>query len=319
MRSLTETCIEDRRPKQYCTFVGSRSMLQHTLDRMASIVLPEQVITVIGLGHREFLTEPGAQAIPGSIIEQPLNLGTAPGILLPTAYVIDKDPQATIVVLPSDHFVHPERKFLENVVQASKFAEQHPDRLILIGATPDRPEIDFGWIVAEDAVELPRAGASDFPLLRVTSFREKPDLDEARSLFRRDALWNTMVIAVKAETLWALARQCLPAMMDCFDAFRQILRAVRKKEVEPGYETRALADLYQKLTPADFSKDVLEHITGQISVMPMAGVTWCDWGRPQRVTDSLALLLQKQPFLVRIGERRSRIRRHSIRLGKRPV
>ena len=283
------------RPKQYCTFVGSRSMLQHTLDRATSIVAPEKVVTVIGRGHQDFLAEAGTRSIPGPIIEQPINLGTAPGILLPTAYVIDADPDATLIILPSDHFVYPEREFLAQITRAAQFAERHPDRLILVGAPPDRPETEYGWIITEGSQDLPRRGIKTLPLFRVTQFREKPNIDEAHALLRQDGLWNTMVIAVKAKTLWAMARQCLPSMIARFDTFRETLRAVRNGEVNPEREMPALADLYGKLSPADFSKDILEQITAQIRVMPLLDVTWCDWGRPHRITESLARL-GRQPF-----------------------
>ncbi len=282
-----------RRPKQYCSLIGSRTMLQQTHDRAVSMVVPDQVVTVIGRNHRRFLAESITRPVPGAIIEQPADLGTAPGILLPAAFIAEIDPQATILILPSDHFIHPEKLFLRHVAQAFQFADAHPDRLVVVGVPADRPETGYGWILAEENQFPLISGATNAPLLRVAHFKEKPGFDEARALLHLNGLWNTMVIAVKAETLWALARKCLPTMMAYFDVFRRTLRAGRNGEMDPRYEAFMLDDLYNHLAPADFSKDVLERIPGETLVMPMTGVTWCDWGRPQHVTGSLAFLSRK--------------------------
>lgn len=281
------------RPKQYCPLFRDRTMLEQTHDRAVSMVVPEQILTVIGPDHRRFLSESIARPMPGAIIEQPINLGTAPGILLPAAFITEIDPDATILILPADQFIHPEKLFLRHVAQAFQCADACPDRLILVGVPADRPETGYGWILAEERRIPLTAGATNAPLLRVSQFREKPDYDEARALLHLNGLWSTMVIAIKAKTLWALARKCLPEMMTYFDAFRQILRAVREGEVEPSCEAFALEDLYDRLEPADFSKEVLQKIVEEMLVMPMTGVTWCDWGRPQHVTESLAFLNRK--------------------------
>jgi mannose-1-phosphate guanylyltransferase len=281
------------KPKQYCSLVGDRTMLQQTHDRAVSMVVPEQVVTVIGRNHRRFLAETSKRPVPGAIIEQPINLGTAPGILLPTAFVSEIDPEATILILPADQFVHPEKLFLRHVAQAFQCADACPHQLILVGVPADRPETGYGWILAEKHRTSVQACATSAPLLRVAHFREKPDFDEARSLLHLNGLWSTMVIAIKAKTLWALARKCLPEMMDYFDAFRQIIRAVREGEVAPSWEAFALEDLYKSLQPADFSKDILQCIVPEILVMPMTGVTWYDWSHPQHVTESLASLNRK--------------------------
>ncbi len=290
------------RPLQYCTRAGGRTPLQQTLDRAGSVVQPERIVTVIGQGHRKFLADSFARPIPGSIIEQPVNLGTAPGIFLPAAFVSEIDPDATLVILPSDHFVHPEDLFLEYVTHAFEVAERCSDRLILIGAVADRAETDYGWILAEEDEHASQA-ASDGPrCLRAREFREKPDLDEANALLQKNGLWSTMMLAVKARTLWALGRTCLPKMMSSFDAFRQVLCAVRDGELSPKNEGFALTDLYAQLAPADFSREILERVPAQILVVPMDGVTWGNWGQPSHTTESPVHLDQKPVYRTSRGE-----------------
>ncbi len=295
MRPLINHWLSEDRPKQYCAFVGSRSMLQHTIDRARSVVSGKRIVTIIGRGHRAFLRESAHERVPGVLLEQPGNLGTAPGIFLPTAYVLADNPEATVIFLPSDHFVHPEDRFCEHMDHALGLAEKYPDRIILVGAIPDRTETDYGWI--EPGKMRPDGSGSltrePMPVLR---FREKPGSAEADAFLRQGFLWNTMVMAVKAKTLWALGRRCLPEMMNDFALFLMVLRAVREGRLNPSFEAGALAKLYDNVAPADFSKDILEHVCERSMILPMEGVNWCDWGRPQRVTETLASLGRRPLF-----------------------
>jgi mannose-1-phosphate guanylyltransferase len=288
MRPLISHWLGGDRPKQYCTFVGSRSMFQHTVDRARSIVSEEHVVSIIGRGHRKFLAESAGKDLPGMVLEQPDNLGTAPGVFLPVAYVLADSPDATILLLPSDHFVHPEDRFCEHMVQVFELAEMYPDRIILVGAIPTRAETEYGWIDPADALT--------HKPMNVLRFREKPDAQEACALLRQGSLWNTMVMAVKAKTLWALGRQYLPETMHRFDAFRLVLCAIREGRLDPGYEASALASIYSDLTPADFSRDILQHVSERSMVLRMDGVEWCDWGCPQRVNETLANLGRRPLF-----------------------
>src|SRR5512135_779629 len=80
MRPLIHNWLSEDRPKQFCAFVGSRSMFQHTVDRARRVVPEEHIVTIIGRGHRPFLAEAANGSLPGSILEQPRNQGTAPGV-----------------------------------------------------------------------------------------------------------------------------------------------------------------------------------------------------------------------------------------------
>ena len=295
MRPLIRDWLGEERPKQYCTFVGGRSMFKHTIDRACCIVPDEQVVTIVGQGHRKFLNGSSKERLPGVLLEQPGNLGTAPGIFLSVAYVLAVNPEATVIILPSDHFVHPENRFCDYVIRAFELAESHGDKVVLAAAIPDRAETDYGWIDPSE-MEMHASRALLHGSKKVLSFREKPGVKEAHRLFRHGSLWNTMVIAVKAKTLWALGQQCLPEMMYEFNAFLLVLRAVREERLDGQYEARSLAHLYEELAPADFSRDILESVSNLSIVLPMDGVDWCDWGRPQRVTESLARLGREPLF-----------------------
>lgn len=300
MRPVIHSWLGAHYPKQYCAFVGSRSMFQHTIDRACSIVPKGHVLSIIGSGHRKFLAGSLDGAPPGPVLEQPSNLGTAPGVFLPLAYVLAENLDATVILLPSDHFVHPEERFCGRMLEAFELAETFQDRIVLVGAIPDRAETEYGWIGPGKAW-TDGTSALTYRPMEVTRFQEKPDLEEARALLRQGCLWNTMIVAANAKTLWALGRQCLPEMMGNFDAFLTVLRAVRERRLDPSWEAKALKSLYSGMAPVDFSKDILQHAFARCLVLRMEGVDWCDWGHPQRVADSLSRLGRRPLFEFRPG------------------
>jgi len=133
-------------PKQYCTFVGKRSMFQHTVERATTLTSPERTMVVAACHHHsEVVSQLRGRPI-GKLFLQPANCDTAAGIFLPLAYLRARDPQAIVVILPSDHFIHPEYPFLETVRQAMVSAEAMPARMLLLGVRPDGVETDYGWI-----------------------------------------------------------------------------------------------------------------------------------------------------------------------------
>jgi len=298
MRPFIEGWLGEARPKQYCAFVGSRSMLEHTVDRAGALVAPEQIITVIGRGHRAFL-DTERRRLPGRIIEQPRDCGTAAGIFFPLSFIMERDPHAVVLVLPSDHFVYPEPAFLCHALGACLLARSHEDSLILLGAPAARPETDYGWIMPSRAGQAGLTGDAVWPLWGVDSFQEKPGHDAAVGLFARGCLWNTMMVATTVRALWSLGRQLLPDMVERFQVFREALRDVRAGRTDPSRESEALRDVYQGMGSYDFSRDILQHATQQTRVLPMKGIAWCDWGRPERIMTTVDRFKLRPAFSIR--------------------
>ncbi len=117
-------------PKEYCAFVGARSMFQHALDRAVQITPPERVIAVVAREHRhEALSQLDRRTI-GALLLQSVHQGTAASLFLPLTYVRERDPEATVVVLPSDHFVYPEERYLTLVRQAASITDRLVSRKV---------------------------------------------------------------------------------------------------------------------------------------------------------------------------------------------
>lgn len=265
LRPLVERWLGEPRPKQYCAFSGDRTMLEHAWGR-AERLSAERVITILGPRHRRFLAREG----PGLTIEEPENIGTAAGVLLPALIARQRDPRAVVVTMPSDHYVDPDSVFAARAAEAAAFAARS-NTALLLAAAPSSPETEYGWIV-------PSSGRGR--LRGVSCFVEKPGLEQARSLWRSGALWNTFIVAARADVLVDLARRALPGLMHRLEP--------AARSVGAADERRALSRAFAGQPHRDFSRDLLEHPAARLSVMLLEGVTWSDWGRSTRILATLA-------------------------------
>lgn len=295
MRETVSAWLGHHRPKQYCTFVGTRSMLQHTVDRARKLVPDGCIITVIGQHHRKFVQTEGKWELPGTILEQPRLRETGPGLFLPLTYLMIENPESSVIIFPSDQYVFPEETFLQEVDRAATLAQIFEDYLILLGAVPDRCETDYGWIRTR-ASSLSLCAFKD--VKRIDCFVEKPCAEMAESCFRSGCYWNTMVMAVKARTLWGIGWQALPDMMRRFESLRRVLSAVREGRADPHMVDIATRHIYQQLEPANFSRYVLGKVTDRLLLIPLPNVAWSDWGRPSRIIESLAQTGRVPRFLL---------------------
>jgi len=111
-------------------------MLEHTLDRSDQITAPERKVTIITRAHRVHAW-PQLAKYRGTVLVQPANCETAPGIFLGLAHVLAHDPGATLMVFPSDHFVYPEHQFLRVARKVNQAAERLKRWLFVLGVRPD--------------------------------------------------------------------------------------------------------------------------------------------------------------------------------------
>lgn len=278
-------------PKQYCAFCGTRSMLEHTLDRAARLVDADKIITVIGKGHRRFHFTGSDQ---GYLIEQPESRDTAPGVFLPAAYVRAVDPSATLYILPSDQFVFPEDRLTPFLTAGARYADSL-GKIVLMGARPDRAETDYGWIEPGNRL----SAADQASLCEVVRFREKPAIRDASDWLRRGHLWNTMMLAAPLEKLWSLGYQLLPRMMTGFDS---LVNVFGKDRTNPEQIDRFLNSLYSEMSSANFSRDLLERARHDVAVLELEGLYWCDWGRAERIVETLHRIGRSAAFEVSVPQ-----------------
>lgn len=268
--------------KQFCAVVGRRTMLQHTWDRIEMLVPRERVVTVIDAAHADLCREQLAGRPDGTVIRQPANRETGPGTLLPLAHVLRRDPEAMVAILPSDHFVGDDARFMAHVEIGAWVARRRMWDAAILGVEPTGPDPDYGWIEAR------RAGRhAQSRLLPVERFWEKPPPAVAYRLYGAGHLWSTMVTVARGESLWDLFRAAQPEIHRRFEPIRRALGT-------PG-EAAAVRDAYEGMPTASLSRDVFERLPSRLAAIPVRDVHWSDWGREERLMDTLIRLGKALP------------------------
>jgi mannose-1-phosphate guanylyltransferase len=275
---LTRWLYGHERPKQYTALGGTRSLLRQTLDRVGRLVPPHQTVVVTMAHHARFL-EPEVADLPGiSVLYQPCDRGTAAGVLMPAHWIHARDPGATVVVFPTDHFIPDGAAFMVSVAEAVEHAQAHPPWLVLLGAPPTEPDTEYGWIEPGEPLDWPGRAA----VRRVEGFVEKPSAIQARRLFAQGSLWNTFVFAADLEGLLETGREGVPLLHDRLLRFEVF--------VGTRHEPWAITQAYQLSPRADFCRSVLEATSRPFAVATIDPHTWCDLGTPERVARSLRTL-----------------------------
>ena len=272
LRSVTTRADGTPVPKQFCTFGGRKTLLGATLDRARLISSDQRIVPVVAEAHRPWWTQELAD-IPGrNVVVQPKNRGTASGILLPLLRVLSLDATATVAILPSDHQVDSDLVLLSSIRDASCCAREEPTSVFLLGIAPEAPDTSYGWIVPTRRSRGVARG--------VMAFVEKPARSEAVELMRDGASWSSFIMVGTVGAFLHLFATATPALLRAFlDA------ASRPLADDAGEPQDALRELYDRLTPCDFSRDVLqsERTREALRVVPVPHCGWSDLGTPARV------------------------------------
>lgn len=268
-------------PKQYVNIIGTRSMLEHAFARAEKVIPRERIFTVVNrhhLSHPETEQQLSTRS-EGTVVVQPENRDTCAGVLLPLTHICKRYPGATVVVFPSDHFIVEEDLFVSYVDLALLAAEQDPSRIVLLGIEPDRPEPEYGYILPDGEL----VNSTPQYMRKIQVFVEKPDATLAKGLIAQGGLWNTMVMVFNSDTMLELVDRLSPKMST---AFQDILTAIGTP-----YERQVLKTTYGHLKCKNFSEEVLQPVAllrpSCLSVLPISGVLWSDWGSKTRIVSSL--------------------------------
>ena len=193
-------------PKQLLSFGGDRSLIQQAIDRLDSLV-PVDNISVITNQSLVSAIEDQLPALSSkSIIGEPAKRDTAPCIGLAAGLIAAEDPDATMIVMPSDHIIQPVEAFHEAVTKAHNLVEQDPSRLITFGITPNRPAETYGYIQRGESVN------SD--VFRVEQFKEKPVINTAKQYLDEGGYyWNSGIFVWKSRAILEALEQYQPDMI----------------------------------------------------------------------------------------------------------
>jgi mannose-1-phosphate guanylyltransferase len=263
-----------RIPKQYCCLLGTRSMLEHTLERMTKITPPSRTLTVIGTDHAE-IAAPQLAGRSDHVFRQPASRDTGVALYVALAMIKRWHPSAIVTITPTDHYVAPSARYVAQVRTARDTAAQRRDTVVVLGVRPGEPDPQLGYLALGDQLtQIPA-------LRRVTGFVEKPSPARAQQLIAEGALWNTMVACGTVDALWELGRATEPQLLDILDSFVPL--------VGTRDETDAIEYIYRAILPVSLSRDVFERGADRLAALELEGVEWSDWGRPERIESVLAV------------------------------
>ena len=278
LQRLTTTRSGLAIPKQFCSLDRGPSLMQEALERAAGITERQRICTIVACQHRQWWSGQLQAVAPENIIVQPRNRGTANGVLLPLLIILERDPRARVILLPSDHHVRDEQQLTRALRCAAAPPEGDPADIVLLGIEPRTADAQLGYIV-------PRREAGRV-YHRVERFVEKPDAAHAAALVYEGALWNTFIIAAGASALLELyARRC----PDIIAAMRTVIRGARCGPVLDG----GLEGLYRLLPELDFSRAILERQEQRLRVLPVPECGWSDLGTPARVAEAVDALQRR--------------------------
>ena len=277
-------------PKQFCMLNGGPSLLQLALRRAERVVGARNVTTVVASSHARWWEKDLRGMSDLRVVLQPHNRGTAAGVLLPLAAVHRQDPDATVFIVPSDHWVSDERVLARKLERAGDVVEAEPDTVALLGIEPDSAEPGYGWI-------LP--GRATAPgVFRVDTFVEKPALAAALELLASGAVWNSFLLVARARTLWSLYEQRLPELLE---------RMQRVLALGDPARAAGARRLYAELPVHDFSRDVLAGAEDALRLLRVPECGWTDLGTPERVAACVERVLSNPRAVLPLPRPRARI------------
>jgi mannose-1-phosphate guanylyltransferase len=204
------------RPKQFLDVLGmGKSLLQLTYDRLKHVVPKENIFIVTNANYVDLVAEQIPEMSIEQILAEPMRKNTAPCIAYAAAKIHDLNPNANLIVAPSDHLILKDQLFLETIEAAISKAEL--GKLVTLGIQPSRPDTGYGYIEV-DASQNVQAGEAT----AVIQFREKPDLATAESfLVRGNFFWNSGIFIWKTQSI-----------LDALEAFQPELHTIFTSEMK---------------------------------------------------------------------------------------
>ena len=279
----------DALPKQYVTLYGTHSLLERTFKRVERLVPPDRIMTAVTRDHLQYpdACRQLARRPTNTVIVQPQNRDTAPGLLLPLAYLQRRSEDALVAVFPSDHHVSHDWALMQHVDTAFRTVESRPELIVLVGVRPDAPETDYGYVVPGSSMVVD--GLSDVRSVR--RFIEKPTSCQADDLIQQGALWNTSILVFRLQMfldlMWCVAPTLSLRFMEIVDA----IDTPRARDV--------IDAVYQDMPQVNLSRGILELVSdrwpSRLAVLRVDDAFWSDWGVEHRILRDLHAMCGELP------------------------
>lgn len=200
-------------PKQFIDFFGTgRSLLQMTYDRLLAVVPKDNILVVTNEAYAPLVREQLPGLAEDAILAEPARRNTAPCIAWSAYHILARNPNASLIVTPSDHLITREENFHNSIREGFDFVENN-DALLTLGISPTRPETGYGYIQIGEKVEG--------DICKVKTFTEKPNFELAEIFIASgEFFWNSGIFFWKARSIIKALREYAPDVALMFDKGR---------------------------------------------------------------------------------------------------
>ena len=255
------------RPKQLLRLLDSQTMIELAVERLLDLVPPERLL----VATTERLVEPIRallpQLPPEAILIEPVKRDTAPCIGLAALRLLHRDPNAIMVVAPSDHVIRPKEEFQRAVRAAVRLVEEEPSALVTFGIRPTYPAETFGYIERGEFISRDYLGG--LACFRVQRFCEKPSREVAEAYINAGTFfWNSGIFVWRAQTIWNALAQFAP---DVHAGLARIQEALHL----PNFE-EIVRQEFGTIRPISIDYAVMEHYPHTLVIE--APFEWDDLG-----------------------------------------
>ena len=252
-------------PKQFLKILGSKTMIELTVDRVIPLCPADHVVIVGSAKHHDLLAVHREQQ--GMVVfEEPVGRNTAPCIGLAAAYLRKQGMStAAMVILPADHFISDPERFRTTLSIGCELAQKE-GAIVTVGIVPTRPETGYGYLQQGPLVKK----IEDIATYRIERFVEKPNIDDAlRYVESGNFLWNGGIFIATAETILEEIEMHLPSV------YAGLL------EIEAALDTdrfpSALQTAYEAFPSISIDYGIMEKTTRPVMTVP-GDFGWCDVG-----------------------------------------
>ena len=216
-------------PKQFHDMLGTGdTLLQKTFQRLNKLIPTENIFILTNEKYNDLVLQQLPQVKQRQVVLEPAMRNTAPCILYASLKIQKENPDAVMIVAPSDHWIEDEDAFSQNVQQAFQFCEQN-DALMTLGIKPTFPNTGYGYI------ECGNASAEN--ISEVIQFREKPDYETAKQfLSQGNFLWNAGIFMWSASSVIKAFKKNQPELFEHFNKGMETYNTAAEAEfIEENY------------------------------------------------------------------------------------
>ncbi len=251
-------------PKQFIDFFGvGKTLIQSTYERFIKICPPENIFIITNEIYSKVIREQLPELEDYQILEEPIMRNTAPCIAYGCMKISQINPDAVIVVAPSDHTISQPEAFTTAINQSLVAAAEN-ESLITLGIKPSRPDTGYGYIQYTD-----KTLAADKAIHKVKLFTEKPNLEIAQTFIQSgDFLWNAGIFIWSAKSIIKAFKKLLPEMFEIFEQGKLLYNTPSEKQF--------ISNAYQQCTNISIDFAIMEKAEN-VFVLP-SEFGWSDLG-----------------------------------------